>query len=318
MSNTLERCSPEIVEEIVTYLSLQEICNLRLTNSVLASLASQTTFKSYFVKKLVHCTWEGVDALRQATARDHVGRNVQDLTLVGIVVDTTRPKAEIEEGGTWVTELQGPMRLSVKHTYTSEELERKKADLEMMSKRQSEYADPAYDEVVDDSLAQAFRNIVVNSKSGELSRLSLQIVVHRDGANEVEEPLAGGGWDLICSAAAALFHRVLRALADSQLKVKCFHVFTDQQRCSLPYTELAAMNLEDAGLKQALSTVDSFCLSLASALRPMTDSIGNADRETAEVSCFDKSAAENLATLLSYMPALQALELHWYLSLIHI
>lgn len=81
----LDDLSNELLENIAEYLELQDLCNLRCVSREICHKASQRKYQSYFRRKRVYLTRDGLQDFAWATSEGRFGRLIKDLTLVGIV-----------------------------------------------------------------------------------------------------------------------------------------------------------------------------------------------------------------------------------------
>jgi hypothetical protein len=151
-------------------------------------------------------------------------------------------------------------------------------DLEILKQRQTDYKE-LHDSGMDVSLlSEAFSNIAMNSKTGKLLTLSLEVVVYRENAEQRLHPLAGGGWRYIWKSAADVYHIAIRALAASKLPIEKLSIFNNRQlqRCSLGCNELGRISFEDKGLAISLASLKSLSVSFSD--RIIFQSIEDAER----------------------------------------
>ncbi|KAF4990009.1 hypothetical protein FDECE_14524 [Fusarium decemcellulare] len=89
MSACLQTSPGDIVEHIVQWLSLDDICNLRLACRVLAASASHHSFRTYFDTKHVILAADALQSFVQGLQAQDLRSLVQNLHLVAIVNNPT-------------------------------------------------------------------------------------------------------------------------------------------------------------------------------------------------------------------------------------
>lgn len=88
--STIEQCPAETIDNIVSFLNLRDICNLRLTSRGLALRVSVApSLGSYLEQRQVDVTERSLRAVAEATAKPgRLGCFIDDLVLVGVVNNT--------------------------------------------------------------------------------------------------------------------------------------------------------------------------------------------------------------------------------------
>lgn len=97
MSPSLEDLSNEVNYSIVALSDLGDICSLRLCSRTLATKATQTNFKSYFLARHVDITDTSLREFVHLTQPGWLGCLVQNLVLVGVVNNTRPLEADLRE-----------------------------------------------------------------------------------------------------------------------------------------------------------------------------------------------------------------------------
>ena len=88
-TSPIESLPPEIFEIINALLSLQDLCNVRLVSRSMASKATQDKFGSFVRSLSVELTRPALETLAALTAEGRIGCFVEDLTLTGVVYNTS-------------------------------------------------------------------------------------------------------------------------------------------------------------------------------------------------------------------------------------
>ncbi|PPJ54310.1 hypothetical protein CBER1_06109 [Cercospora berteroae] len=181
----------EIIESILKFLPLLDICSVRLTNRILSSKATQDHFKSYFKTKHVDLTESALHAFVAATTDPrNLGCLLENFVLVGAVNNTLLLERILEQKSKRVVERMGMMSTARAVKCSEEELEAAARDLETLKKRKREQ-----DELLERGgaallLGRALGNLRRNGKKGMLKKLNLDVVIYREDAERCRVMMA--------------------------------------------------------------------------------------------------------------------------------
>ncbi|KAL4911470.1 hypothetical protein BDW74DRAFT_8545 [Aspergillus multicolor] len=180
--------------------------------------------------------------------------DLQDLVLVGVV---NNPK--------WlIRHLKDPTDDGANsQSVGPDELEQTKQDLDILTKRQSDYEGLRALGTDVMLLSEAFGDLKADTDNSRLSSLSLQVMVYRLDAEQRLPPADGGSWKLIWQAAADTFHTTIQALTASELTVEKFDIYGSQECCSLACTELSTVDFDAEGLAAALASLRGLSVSFS-------------------------------------------------------
>ncbi|CAK1355968.1 unnamed protein product [Cercospora beticola] len=224
----------EIIELILKFLPLADICSVRLTNRILSSKTTQEHFKSYFKTKHVDLTESALQAFIAATSdAGPLACSVENLVLVGVVNNTLLLERVLEKKSRRVVERMGMMFTAREMECSKEELESAERDLETLKRRRKEK-----DELFERGgaallLGGALGNLRMNGRNGMLKKLNLDVVVYREDAEKRLSPEQGGSWKLIWKEAARTLETTLYALGESRLPLEELDVFSEVPRCAV-------------------------------------------------------------------------------------
>ncbi|KAL2827772.1 F-box domain protein [Aspergillus cavernicola] len=304
-----ERCPPEVVESITSYLDVMNAGNLRLTNRCLRSKATQGHFKSFFRSKRVNITGLDLRNLGTLTQRGWLGCETLDLALVGVVNNTKRLEAAVEANPD----------------------DPRKRGLEILQERQRDYQQLLDSGQIVHLIREVFKNILANSPTGKLRSLSLEVVVYREDAKHELPPVSGGSWRLIWQTAAETFQIVFSALQESKMEIGSLNIFNGPQlhRCSIAGNELSDMNYSAEGLSTSLGSLRWLSISVSDRILDITpqnaqasgdsaDEIDWSDDEDRDLDdvmdeAEDESNFTGLSGLIHACQNLKGLEVHQYL-----
>ncbi|CAI7644350.1 unnamed protein product [Penicillium glandicola] len=316
--SAIEQCPAQTIDNIVSFLNLRDICNLRLTSRGLALMVSAApSLGSHLEQRQVDVTECSLRAVAEATAKPgRLGCFIDDLVLVGVVNNTKFLTEEVK--------------------YSAEEIGQRakvQQDLEILTRRQTEYETlhASRGDVL--LLSQIFRNLTAHGRRRGLRSLSLAVVVYREDAQTRLTPADGGGWTLIWQAAADTFLTAPAALAASGIAVQRLDIYNSVERCSLACNEPSAVNFECNALATSPASLKTLAVSFSDrVINTRTENFGltgdSADEwdehwedelrepEDIEHEVYQDSTFSGLPTLVQRCRGLESLELHQLKDLI--
>ncbi|KAL5402328.1 hypothetical protein PMIN03_010753 [Paraphaeosphaeria minitans] len=307
---SIETSPPEVIEQVVQHLSLQDIQNLRLGSRQLAALATQHTFKLYFVNKTVRIAKADLDGFVKLSKPGGLGCLVENLTLTGVAIDITLLQRILKAGAKWVTESDGPMSSSTQHKCTRQELAKIKEDILNLETRIEESVVLKETGVYTCVLGKALRNVAAHGKLRKLQTLKLDVVVLRENAVTEASPLNGGDWKIIWEAASDCFDIAMTSLAGSKVRVGKLDAFKTSFRCSLGLDKLKDIETAECGLAESLHNSTSLSLSVSDRVLSASELEGTA--EELRALRMQQTGFEGLGRLTRLTQKLEALHLHWF------
>jgi hypothetical protein len=322
MAPVLDDLPNELFENIVQRLDLSDIYNLRLSSRLLASMATQHHFKSFFRKKRVNLDERSLTTFAHAT--QPAGCLVEELVLVGLVYDTQVLK-----------DLRNRIYLGSGRRLNKDECDRRQRGLEAIEERRDALRIFGESKNGVRLLSEALQNLNSNgSTAGWLRSLSLKIRICIYDGERQEAPASYDhnaetgrpfkrGVDLnpLRRATAHTFRLAMNSLARSRLRVQRLDLYNgiDMQRCSLPCPDLIQLEARWPHLRACFASVTSLSLSLRD---PSPKFPGNEHRIPFEQQSallqaeILEACADNqyigLPRLLNTMPKLKHLDLHYY------
>ncbi|KAL4948284.1 hypothetical protein BDW69DRAFT_189415 [Aspergillus filifer] len=306
--STLVQCPAEIIDIILSFLNLSDICAFRLTSRHLAyKVCSAPSLGFHLQQRHVDITEHSLRALANATAKPYrLGCFIQDLVLVGVVNNT---------------------KLLARETRNQATDAKAQQDLAVLTKRQKGYETmraSGYDVRL---LSQIFRNLIARGRYRSLRSLSLAVVVYREDAQKRLAPIEGGGWMPIWQAATDTFHTALAALAKSGILVQKLDIYNSLKRCSLACNEPSAVDFESNALATSLASLETLAVSFSDrVINLYVEDFGQTgdsadswdeDGETRELEDMEAEACHEstftgIAGLVQHFQGLESLELHYY------
>jgi hypothetical protein len=310
MAPVLDDIPNELFERIVEQLDARDIFALRLGSRLLASKATQRTFKAFLRIKHVHLDEWSLTELVHATRPGGIGDLVENLVLVGLVTDL-----EYSE-----------KRLATDHyvSHGGYEMVTMKPSLESvesLSARRDElctFRDSKEDLRL---LSEAFCNLSRSIAPRCLPCLSLQIGVHYLDGHRHDTPFLYAEntrsnfaydprFDLIREAAEHTFRIIMESLTSSSLTVKKLDLFngSGMQPCSLSTTVVNNVEGQYPGLSACFAPMESLSISLCNPKSPEDDA------DEAYPTMPDESNTLGLGQLLQLPLQLSHLDVHYFIQ----
>ncbi|EME45817.1 hypothetical protein DOTSEDRAFT_79674 [Dothistroma septosporum NZE10] len=258
----LDALSNELFERVVCCLPLDDIRSLRLVSRATAYKATQDKYRSCFRSKRVELTRAALECMVHTTADRGLGSLVENLTLVGIVYNTTILRGLLEKGENSVHALQDLSK--EQEAYTESETKQVVIDLNMLERRQAEDDELRASGTDRALLTEAFTSIAASTSAG-LKSLSLQIAVYRDDASNQILPRDEGSQRRrsMFEAAARAFTMTMSCLRASGLSVQALNIFAKKPEslgCNLPCDSLRHV---DFGEWPAVAEVRTLSIGIA-------------------------------------------------------
>lgn len=312
MTTSLERWPPEVFEQVLKHLMLDELRNFRLVSKTIAALVAQETFKQYYRTKHVDVSPRSLRDFVYMTQSGRQGRQIENLILTGLAVDVAHLQKIVKEKARWVTEGNGPLFCSMQHKLSDDELARAKGNLEALQQRNVELEQFVGSGADVELLAQAFRNIAAFGHRGKLRSLQLQVGVLKESVDTTVLPVETRGVSVKWQASQGTFRTAMVALAQSRLPLEKLDAVTEQFHCSLSWRVLDCIrDLPHSGLSESLKGLRTLSLSLSA--DNWTAQQRQEDENAASVDARSSSRQRALVDLLAFCPLLQHLHIHWFM-----
>lgn len=264
----LDSLTNELFEDMVEYLDLADLRNLRMASKVLSFKVTQNHFASYFLHKKIDLTQLGLQAFVQATSQGaRLGCRVRHLTLTGVEYSISELE-EVFDTGEVITDTALGMRLPPKRRACGrEELSGLQASLDKLRRCQAD-DDDFHKQGMDVSLlSEALRNISTYGGHG-IEILRLEIIARIDG---IADRRPAGAVELQnrrfgLSSAARTFAVVASSLQDNALAIQRFELFSGSPSstwCSLPYDTFSLFDWEPSRSWPSLGAVKKLSMRLS-------------------------------------------------------
>jgi hypothetical protein len=313
---SLQDLPPELTESVVLLLSLADICSLRLASKRLASNTAQKHFKAKFRTKRLELTEQQLRSFVAVTAHGGLGCQLQDLTFVAPVYNTTTLTARLESKTAQCADLDEKGRLRgrcVRKRLTDGELRQAGLDLVVLQERLAEQFDMIQHRRNVTLLSQAFCNLAAHGVS--LRVLQTEVQIYKDDTTMPLLPLFGGHWKPIWAATARASYTIFTSLADCDLPIDILDIFSSARmvRCSLSCNELNGIDLASGRLNGSLGLLTSLSMRISDhGVSQISENHSSADESSDEgrsVEITQPSNFDGLRSLLQTCSSLQKLDL---------
>lgn len=327
----MEHLPVELVERIVEELDLESVRSMRLLCRELSQKSCGPAFQQ-FIKRQRQClTRTGLQTLLSIATHPVLGPAVREVTLVACVFDSSAVKAKLKEKGKTVPKNERLYFTSDYVPFTPAELSEMTAELEWFKTEKRQQREFLVNGTYARMLTDAFRSF------GQLASLSLQATVIR-GHGRVASVMATRYWNPVWIAASNAYRLTTSAIAQSKIGIETLLIFSELHRCSVPSFDIGAHmpSLDHDGFGEAAAKIKRMSISMSTKVETDYEKV-LAIRESLtwsdDLEAYDlfgstggllasddptAIAMENYngpAELLSKMPALQELDLHFYKTL---
>jgi hypothetical protein len=309
MAPVLDDIPNELFERIVEQLDARDIFALHLGSRLLASKATQRTFKAFLRIKHVYLDEQSLKELVHASRPGGIGNLVENLVLVGLVTDLEYSEKRLATDR-YVSH-GGYEMVTMKPSLESVESLRARRD-ELCTFRDSK----------EDLrlLNEAFCNLSQSIAPRCLPCLSLQVGVHYLDGQRHDTPLLYAEntrsnfayeprFDFICEAAEHTFRIAMESLTSSSLTIKKLDLYNSSgmQPCSLSTAEVNNFEGQYPGLRACFAPMESLSISLCNPKSPEDD----ADEAYLEMP--NESNTLGLGQLLELPLQLSHLDVHYFI-----
>lgn len=287
MPRSLANCPEDIIECIIGLLDLVDICNVRLSCSLLAEKASHHYFKTFFKSKHVDLTPESLARFAIGTNAGGLRSRAQEIFIVGITNKKYENKDESME--------QNP---------DSAEMN----DYEALTKVKL--------------LRRAFDGLALHSKPDRKLSITLRVEVIDKKTRLLPIDATPGHPPMLVSvwkSAMETYKTTMQALAASKLQIQSLNIFTqpDMQKCSLSCEQLVGIEQVPADLGRSLASLNSLSISLCTriSLHESKSRVGlrvSVDSARSREEIEDENNFKGVARLLQFCKKLDCLDLHHY------
>lgn len=284
MPRSFANCPEDIVECIIGLLNLVDICNVRLSCTLLAKKASHHYFKTFFKSKHVDLTAKSLERFAIGTSAGGLCSLAQEIFIVGIANKADDNKEESVE-------------------------ENPENDQEALYKI--------------DLLRRAFDGLALHPNHEPNLSITLRVEVMDKNkrllpveATPDHPPMLISVW----KSTMETYRITLRALAASKLQIQSLNIFAqpDMQKCSLSCEQLVGTEEDQAGLSRSLASLNSLAICACTRISPherFTKARGRrvlVDSTRSQEEMEDENNFKGVARLLQFCKKLDYFELHHF------
>lgn len=238
----------EVFEIILTYLDLDTVKALRLTDRKLAEKCIGPRFLGFIQQPTFDVSPQNLRSLHALACNPALSKMIYSLTLLATSLEFSELEKNVESGKYNVRESNGPFVSATDVAYSPEELLNAKSELNWLKEQQELRANESSGEMIE-LLQLALKGF------GELD------FIHLDGAVIMGRTQRGstghGEWHPLWIRASHVFSLVVTAIVQSGASVKKLDVYRSTPRCCIPSSHITTYT---SGLNQKQLGILSKCL----------------------------------------------------------
>lgn len=217
--------SPELLETILTYLNLDSIKALRLTNREFAEKCLGPRFLSFIQQPILDVSTQNFRSLYALACNPALSKMIHSLTFLATSLDSSEAEKNVISGKHTVRRNHRPMFEATVTKYSSEELSAAKANLNWLKEQQKARANERTSEMIE-LLQLALKGFRA------LHSIQLDSAFIIGPTQRVSSSL--GKWHPLWMRASHVFFMVMIAMALSGVSVKKFDAYRHSPRCCIP------------------------------------------------------------------------------------
>lgn len=217
--------SPELLETILTYLDLDSIKALRLTNREVAEKCLGPRFLTFIQQPILDVSTQNLRSLHALACNPTLGKMIRSLTFLATSLDSSEAEKNVISGKHTVRRNHGAMFEAILTEYSSAELSTAKSNLKWLKEQQKARANECTSEMIEllQLALKGFRAV----HSIQLDSAFIIGPTQRGSASR-------GKWHPLWMRASHVFFMVVTAMAQSGVSVKKFDAYRHTPRCCIP------------------------------------------------------------------------------------
>ncbi|KAJ5306735.1 hypothetical protein N7508_005750 [Penicillium antarcticum] len=276
----LTTLAPEVFETILTYLDVDTVKALRLTDRKLAERCIGPRFLGSIQQPTFDVSPQNLRSLRALACNRTLKKGIHSLTLLATNLDSSELKKNVASGTYIVREVNGPFVSATTVAYTPKELSDAGSDLKWLKEQEELRNNESSSEMIE--LLQ-----LALTEFGELD------AIHLDGAaitgRTQRESTQNGEWHPLWMRASHVFSLVMTAILQSRIPVKKLNVYRNTPRCCIPSGHITAYAsyLDTNQLHVLCNGLESFELSISTEIQAV---IENGDSDEDDLSDYEKAS----------------------------
>jgi hypothetical protein len=251
---------PELFETILTYLDLDSVKALRLTNRKFAERCIGPRFLSFIQQPILDVSSQNLRSLHALACNTALSKMVHCLTFLATSLDSSEAEKNVKSGKHTVRRTHGPMFETVTTSYTPEELSNAKSNLKWLKGQQKARAKESSSEMIEllQGTLKGFRGL----HSIHLDSAFLIGPTERSSASQ-------GEWHPLWIRASHVFFLVVTAMAQSGVSVKNLNAYRQTPRCCVTSNDITkyASDLDPKQLEIVSMGLESFELSTSAEIQ---------------------------------------------------
>ncbi|OQD98641.1 hypothetical protein PENVUL_c069G09362 [Penicillium vulpinum] len=270
----LNTLPPDIFEIVLTYLDLNTVKALRLTDRKLAKKCIGPRFLGSIQQPICDVSSQTLRSLRALSCNPALSKMIHSLTFLATNLDASKLEKNVESGKYDEVKVHGRMFERTTIPYSAEGLSEAKSDLNWLKEQQRARVNESSSEMIE-LLQLSLRGFnPIHS-----IRLDGALILGRTQRASTEK----GAWHPFWMRASQVFSWIVTAIVQSGSSVKKLDVYRSTPRCCIPSSHITTY-ASDLDLKQ----LGTLCENLESLELSMSAEIQN-DLDIAEV---DEDALE--------------------------
>lgn len=251
---------PELFETILTYLDLDSVKALRLTDRKFAEKCIGPRFSSFIQQPILDVSSQNLRSLHALACNPALSKMVHSLTLLATSLDSSEAEKNVKSGKYTVRRTHGPMFESLTTTYTPEELSNAKSNLKWLKKQQKARAKESSSEMI--RLLEGVLTGFCGLHSIKLDSAFLIGPTERASAPQ-------GKWHPLWIRASHVFYLVMTAMAQSGVSVKNLNAYRQTPKCCVASNDVTkyTSDLEPKQLEIVSKGLETFELSTSAEIQ---------------------------------------------------
>ncbi|OGM46189.1 hypothetical protein ABOM_004866 [Aspergillus bombycis] len=262
----------EVFETILTYLDLDSVKALRLTNRGLAGKCIGPRFLATIQQPIFEVSLENLRSFHALACSPSLSKRIHSLTLLATSLDSSELEKNVKCGQYAARSLNGPFFESSTIDYSPEELSKAISDLGWLREQQQARANESSSEMV--KLLQLALEGFSKLDSIHLDAAFMLGRTNRESADY-------GEWHPLWMRASHVFSVLLTAIVHSGVSVKKLDIYRDTPRCCIPSGRITtyASTFSPGQLGILGKGLESLKLSMSGEIHDTLDIAGSEDED---------------------------------------
>ncbi|KAJ5124314.1 uncharacterized protein N7515_008139 [Penicillium bovifimosum] len=256
---------PEPFETILTYLDVDSVKALRLTDRRFAEKCVGPRFLSFIQQPILDVSSQNLRSLYALACNPALSKMIHSLTFLATSLDSSEAEKNVKSGNHTVRRNHGAMFETTTTPFTAEEFSNAKSNLKWLKQQQKARATESPSEMIEllEGVLTGFHGL----HSIRLDGAALKGPTERATASQ-------GEWHSLWIRASHVFYLVVTALAQSGVSVKTFNAYRQTHRCCVTSNDITkyASDLNPRQLEIVSKGLESFELSTSAEVQTAVNS----------------------------------------------